>query len=392
MENERSVDRLARYLIAMGKIALICLACWLFRSMLVYIVLAAVMSLVAKPVMRVLRKVRIGKFGLPDWLGAVLAIVVMACLLVGFVTMVIPIVIGIVQQISANIQSSAFDTPNVSSALDNINEWIIGTFPQVGPDFNIQEAVTGFIGKALNFSSISQVVGSIASTVGSVGVGLFCVFFISFFFIKDSNLFTRIVCSLVPDRLEEKTAKATKNIEHLLSRYFFGLVCEILIVALLDFLGVWLVAGLNFSTALGIGFMCGLFNVIPYIGPWLGGAIGAVLGVSIKYSAAVAVGGTFNLWLTLALLIACFVVTQWVDNFFLQPVIYSRSIKASPLEIFIVIILAGQFGGVIGMIAAIPGYTVVRVIAAEFFHDVKAIRRLIPERSESIETQDDKEK
>ena len=113
MENERSVDRLARYLVTIGKISLICLACWLLRSMLIYIVLAAVMALIAKPVMKVLkRRLRLGKVRLPDWLCALLTIAVMVCLLFGFITMIIPIVIGIVQQISTNIQASAFSIPN----------------------------------------------------------------------------------------------------------------------------------------------------------------------------------------------------------------------------------------------------------------------------------------
>ena len=73
-----------------------------------------------------------------------------------------------------------------------------------------------------------------------------------------------------------------------------------------------------------------------------------------------------------------FVFTQIVDNFVLQPLIYSTSIKSSPLEIFIVLLLAGHIGGVLGMLVAIPVYTVIRVIAAEFFHHVKVIRRLIP--------------
>lgn len=193
MENERSVDRLARYLITIGKISLICLACWLLRSMLIYIVLAAVMALIAKPVMKVLtRRLRLGKVRLPDWLCALLTIAVMVCLLFGFITMIIPIVIGIVQQISTNIQASAFSIPNVSTAIDDINQWIIGTFPQAGPDFSIQASVTSFIGKAMNFSSLSQVLGSIASTIGSLGLGIFCVFFISFFFIKEEEADSKV--------------------------------------------------------------------------------------------------------------------------------------------------------------------------------------------------------
>ena len=62
-----------------------------------------------------------------------------------------------------------------------------------------------------------------------------------------------------------------------------------------------------------------------------------------------------------------------------QPLIYSTSIKASPLEIFIVILLAGHIGGVVGMLVAIPAYTVVRVIASRFFPDLKLVKRLIPD-------------
>ena len=67
-----------------------------------------------------------------------------------------------------------------------------------------------------------------------------------------------------------------------------------------------------------------------------------------------------------------------IDNFVLQPIIYSTSIKATPLEIFIVMLLAGNIGGILGMLAAIPAYTVIRVIAGRFFYDKKVVQRLMP--------------
>ena len=65
-----------------------------------------------------------------------------------------------------------------------------------------------------------------------------------------------------------------------------------------------------------------------------------------------------------------------------QPLIYSTSIKAHPLEIFIVFLMAGHIGGVVGMLVAIPAYTVIRVIAMRFFYRFKIIQRLIPDLSE----------
>ena len=78
----------------------------------------------------------------------------------------------------------------------------------------------------------------------------------------------------------------------------------------------------------------------------------------------------------LAILLGIFAITQMVDNFLYQPIIYSKSIKSHPLEIFIVLIMAGHIGGIFGMLVAIPAYTVIRVIAIEFFSHVKSIKRL----------------
>jgi predicted PurR-regulated permease PerM len=86
------------------------------------------------------------------------------------------------------------------------------------------------------------------------------------------------------------------------------------------------------------------------------------------------------------ILIAIFCFTQLIDNILYQPLIYSTSIKAKPLEIFIVLLIAGHIAGPLGMIVAIPSYTVVRVVAFRFFRQYKAISRLIP--SEKLITEE----
>ena len=86
-----------------------------------------------------------------------------------------------------------------------------------------------------------------------------------------------------------------------------------------------------------------------------------------------------NIWLFALIVLAVMLATQFVDAFIYQPLIYSTSIKANPLEIFVVIMLAGHLGGAIGMLIAIPTYTVIRVIASRFFYDFKPVRRLIPD-------------
>jgi len=79
----------------------------------------------------------------------------------------------------------------------------------------------------------------------------------------------------------------------------------------------------------------------------------------------------FLIWV----LVVCIIV-QWIDNWIFQPLIYSSSVSAHPLEIFIVFLMAGSLGGILGMIAAVPAYIVIRVFAKEFFNNFKFVRSL----------------
>jgi predicted PurR-regulated permease PerM len=227
---------------------------------------------------------------------------------------------------------------------------------------------------------VTSLLGSVASAVSGIAIGLFATLFISFFFIKDEYLFGRIVGSLVPDRIEPNVGKTIHEIDFLLSRYFVGLTIEILGVALVDFFGLWAIARLPFSYAIGIAFIAGILNVIPYVGPLIGEVIGVVLGVIIKYGTGA--GLDVNLWIFALVVFAVMMAAQLIDNFIYQPLIYSTSIRASPLEIFTVLLAAGHIGGMLGMLVAIPAYTVLRVIASRFFYHLKPVRRLMPDRTE----------
>ena len=374
MEQERSIDRLARYIIIAATLAILAYLCWYFKSVLVYIIVAFVVSLVGQPVMRLLRKVRIRGKSAPDGLLAILTIFVILGALVLVVTQVIPVVTGIVRDAAVLNSVTADGNP-----LDRVNDWIVGLFPGLGPDFNFITLLMDKLREVTSVSNVTSVISSVTSFVTSLVVGLFSVVFIAFFFVRDETLFRKIVTALVPDRIEGNLAKSLGDIEGLLSRYFVGLLVEMTGVALLDFLGLWIIARLGFQYALGIAFIAGILNIIPYVGPLVGEVLGVVLAVILKYGTGV--GLDVNIWIFALIVLAIMLTTQLVDNFVYQPLIYSTSIKASPLEIFIVILLAGHLGGVTGMLVAIPAYTVVRVIASRFFPDLKPVKRLIPDPS-----------
>ena len=380
MEQERSIDRLARYIIIAALIAIVGWLCHTFGNVLVYIVSAFVISLIGRPLMQLLRKIRIKGKSAPDWLLSILSIVMILGLLLFVVTQVIPVVTRIVRDASVLNSSSLEGNP-----LDGINNWIISLFPGLGTDFDLIGLLVDKLKEVTNLTNVTAVISSVTSIVSGIAVGLFSIVFISFFFLRDDKLFSKIVLSLVPDRLEESVGKAIADIERLLSRYFVGLLIEMFGVALIDFLGLWLIARLGVNNAAGIAFIAGVLNIIPYVGPLVGEVLGVVLAVILKYGTGIGLG--VNIWIFALIVLAIMLAAQLVDNFIYQPVIYSTSIKASPLEIFIVILLVGHIGGVLGMLVAIPGYTVVRVIASRFFYHLKPVKKLIPDLDEEIRNQ-----
>ncbi len=383
-QSERYTDKLAKYILMAAGMLIVGAICWYFRNVIIYILAAVVVSLIGKPVVKLLQKINIKGKRLPDWILAAFTIIVILTLLLSVVTMIIPIVTNIVKSISlSNIESAA---RQISMPLSNLNEFLRATFPNLGPDYRIESAMLTELNKIFDVSNISGIIGSATSFLSSLCVGLFSITFISFFFIKDDDTFTNIVTALVPDKHEKNAAAAISDIGYLLSRYFIGVMLEVTGVALINFLGLLLIARLGMNASLGIAFMTGILNIIPYVGPLIGGVLGTALGIILKYSSVTPLGLDVGFLAFTVILIAIFSFTQLVDNILYQPVIYSTSIKAKPLEIFIVLLIVGHLGGTLAMIAAIPCYTVVRVIAFRFFRKYKAISRLIP--SEKLITDD----
>lgn len=373
MEKQSNLEKLAGYLIFLGILAIVCVVCWYFRSVLVYVILAFVVSLISQPLTHLLRKIRIKGKSAPDWLLAILSISIVMAGLILIITQMIPVVTNIIKEASVFKDMSLFDN-NVS---DYVNAWIVGLIPSLGEDYDAVSVLFDYLKGVSSEFSITGILGSVASVVIDLAVGLFAVVFISFFFVKDEKLFSKIVAALVPDRIEASVTEALLDVEHLLSRYFVGLLLEMMGVALLNFIGLWLIARIGFTYALGIGFIAGILNIIPYVGPIIGEVLGALLCMVLKYGAGV--GLDVNIWFFALIVLAIMLSVQLVDNFVLQPLIYSTSIQASPLEIFIVMLMASQLGGILGMLAAIPAYTVIRVFAGRFFYDKKLVRRLMPD-------------
>jgi predicted PurR-regulated permease PerM len=154
------------------------------------------------------------------------------------------------------------------------------------------------------------------------------------------------------------------KIENLLSNYLIGILFQMGSIFCIAALGLTIV-GVKY--ALTIAIFAAVANLIPYAGPLLGAIFGIAVGVS---TSEFSFGGNALFFLILKIVLV-FVIVQLVDNLLLQPLIFSKSVKAHPLEIFLVIFAGATIAGILGMIAAIPVYTVFRVIFGELYNGYK---------------------
>ena len=326
------------------------------KSVIIYIVIAAVLSLIGRPIIRFLKR----KLKFPNTIAVVSTMVLFLGMLFGLISMFIPLIIKQGQNLSLlDINQLEY---NIESLISQANDY----FAAHGINFFEQLKSIDIFS---NFKAIPNLLNNVIVAVGSLSIGLFSVLFIVFFFMKDSQLLHNGLMVIVPDKTEGRFTDSLEKIEDLLSRYFIGLVTQITILFVL-----YTIILLSFSVdnAIVIAFLCALLNLIPYVGPLIGGALMLILTMTSHLDQDFQ---TVILPQTIYVMIG-YVIAQLVDNFFSQPFIFSKSVKSHPLEIFLVIIIGGLVFGITGMIVAVPVYTALKVILKEFLAENKIVKSL----------------
>ncbi len=359
-----------RYVLITVGLALLIFLIWYLRDIVSYIIVSWVLSMIGAPLMDFLSKQKIKKFKIPRGLLAAFTVLLTWTIIVMLFVLLIPVVMQQAKEIAGiNVQDII---NNLQEPIQKIEAYIdkfglLGKGNNVSVDDYLRQKMVALI----DISSVSDILSFITSMFGNVFVAIFSISFITFFFLKEEDLFTRMLLLFIPQKYEEHTLKALNSIKHLLSRYFIGISVEIFLIMLLVTIGL-LIVGLEFQHALIIGVFAGLINVIPYVGPLLGILFGLFIGLATHLSY-----DFFNQLLPLlGFMTLVFVIVQLIDNALFQPLIYSSSVNAHPLEIFLVIMITANLVGVGGMILAVPGYTVLRVILKEFFSQLSVVQKI----------------
>ena len=341
-------------------VAILILMTFLYKisAVLVYIAIAGVASLIGRPIVLFFRK----KLKFNNTIAVIITMIFLVGIVVGIIALFVPLLI----QQGQNLSLLNIDALQVN--LEDLYGQLLEYFGVKSEDLE-QGIKDSHLFSNFNFGVLPDFLNSVIGILGSFSVGLFSVLFIAFFFLKDSKLFEDSLLTLIPQKNENRFQHSMETIKNLLSRYFVGLVFQILILFVIYSIVLFI---FNIENAIVIAFLCALLNLIPYIGPIIGGILMAVLTMTSN------VGADFSSVILpkTGYVMIGFIIGQLVDNFFSQPFIFSNSVKSHPLEIFLIIIIGGLLFGVTGMIIAVPGYTAIKVILKEFFEENKIVKSL----------------
>lgn len=349
------------FLIALG-IGLLILIAYYFSNILLYFAISLVLATILRPLTNYINSTHIYSVQIPRAVAAIISFLVLVLVIAVFVTLFIPLVSEQIQVLT-NINYEAL-FQRLTTPVRSIENFLIRNNLSVKEEGYLANTIKHNITSIIERVNFNQIFNELISFTGSIFVGFLAIVFITFALLLEKGLIRKQFISMIPNQYFELAITALYKIEKLLSNYLLGLLFQMFAIFSIASLGLSLI-GVKYS--LTIALFAAFANLIPYAGPILGAVFGIIVGISTGANL-----HDMNDYLILVLKIGIvFGVVQVTDNILLQPIIFSKSVKAHPLEIFVVIFAGANIAGVIGMIAAIPVYTIFRVSIIELLEGYK---------------------
>jgi len=335
---------------------------WFFFNILVYFVISFIIATILRPLTFYISNTQFFNFRVHRAIAVLISFSVLVVILSLFIILFIPLVSEQIQILMRFNYNDLYIT--LTAPLASLEEFMIKngfTFGERGFIVNnLKENIVSLFSQV----NIRTIINNLVSFTGNLFLGLIAVIFISFFLLYETGIIRKQFIALIPNQYFEVSIAALYKIEKLLSNYLLGLLFQMFAIFSIVSFGLTL---FGIKYALTIALFAAIANLIPYAGPLLGAAFGIVVGVSTGDPDLYA-----NQYLVLIFKIATvFGIVQLTDNLILQPLIFSKSVKAHPLEIFVIIFAGANIAGILGMVMAIPVYTVIRVFIKELYSGYK---------------------
>ncbi len=367
-----SMSRVVKYILLTALIVTIGFILWYLRSIVLYILISAFFTLLGQPIVKFLCGIKIKNFRIGRSLGAGLTLLFFWIVIFLAFSIYIPQIANQANEISKIDYYRIFERLN--EPIQNLENFLQRLNPSGTEEFSIKKyAIETFVG-VLDLSIITRFFQSFATMLGDIFVATFSISFITYFFLRDKGMLKSLIELVIPNKFIDSVIHVITSINTLLVRYFIGIILEVILVMLLITIGLSII-GFKLNNAMVVALFVGVLNVIPYLGPIIGAILGLLIGISTKLAENINLDFYSDLLPVAGLMLLVFISVQIIDNAVFQPLIYSSSVKAHPLEIFIIILVGGNIAGILGMVLAVPTYTIIKVILKEFFNNYELVKK-----------------
>ncbi len=348
MKLDQLAQSILKVILTLASITLFLIFLIKAKVVIIYILISMVLTLIFSPFSSFLKS----KLKFNNLFSSIASLLLLLVLVMALIRSFIPLIIE--QSKNLSLLNNSELKANIESLIISVNNYFESN------SLTVYDFLSEFtLLSDIDFAFIPKLLNYIISEVGSIGVGLLSILFITFFFIKDGNEILTRINGVLPKKIRENFLSSFSKIKLLLSRYFIGISIQITVLFILYSI---MISVIGINNALVIAFLCALLNIIPYIGPLIGLVLMGLLTMT-NYIDPVLVKEMLS---KVIYIFIGFSVVQLIDNFMIQPYIFSKSVKSHPLEVFIVIITSGVLFGIIGLIIAIPLYTSVKVIYSTY--------------------------
>lgn len=277
---------------------------------------------------------------MPRSIAVILLFLVIILGLVLFFLLVVP---KFIKQLTALIER----LPNFTLQLKELIDRLQTSLEDMGLPYSVQATLNELV-EEMEKKAISLFKKSLDGVINGVGriAGLFTVPVLSFYFIKDREYFKKVIMSLIPSKARGSVLKIALQINEVLNQFIRGQLLIGASIGILTTVGYWII---DLPYAMVLGLLAGVFEIIPYFGPFLG-AIPAVVIAALDSPSKL-------FWTIVITLLA-----QQMEGNIFTPKIMGAHVGLHPVYIIIVLWLGGFFFGVLGMLFAVPMALILKII------------------------------
>ncbi|QGI06154.1 AI-2E family transporter [Bacillus subtilis] len=316
----------------------------LLKTISLPIILTGIVFYLLNPVVDFLERRRIRR---------IYSILLLYLLVIGLITITI---VSIIPFLKEQIMSLIDNIPRYVDIVENQTKQLIGSNfvnqAQQTTNINISDLATKVSDQAATIvNSTFTGVGNFIGALTEIIISIVTVPFILFYLLKDGKKLPVYILKFVPTQLKEQTYTVLSEMNHRLSSYIRGQIIVSFCIGFLLFIG-YLIIGLDYASLLAVIAAC--TSIVPYLGPTI--AITPAIIIAIVTSP-----------LMLLKLVIVWTIVQLIEGKLISPQIMGKNLHIHPITIIFLLLTAGKLFGVVGIILAIPGYAVAKVITTHLF-------------------------